>query len=153
MYNDILKRLNNGESADAIAKELIDTLNKANAEYAAAQAEKAKSAEKIARLDAILKTLKTWIHDYYVTDVEDSKALDAAFDELDAEEIINLVERALKDLDAFTEAFSVKYEAPVAKKVAAAAPTSVKKPVIKVKELTAEEATKELDKFLKSMGW
>lgn len=153
MYNNILKRLNNGESADAIAKELIDTLNKANAEYAAAQAEKAKSAEKIARLDAILKTLKTWIHDYYVTDVEDSKALDAAFDELDAEEIVNLIEKAIKDFDALSEVFSVKYEAPVAKKVAATAATSAKKPVIKVKELTAEEATKELDKFLKSMGW
>ena len=45
MYNDILKRLNSGESADDIAKELIDTLNKANADYTEAKAAKAIAAK------------------------------------------------------------------------------------------------------------
>ena len=157
MYNDILKRLNNGESADAIAKELIDTLNKANAEYAAAQAEKAKSAEKIARLDAILKTLKTWIHDYYCENPEDIEVIEEAFADMSAADIIKTIDAYLALGTSLAKTLDSLYEAPVAQKVAAApvkkTEAPAKKPVVQIKELSAEEADKVLKKFLNSVGW
>ena len=45
MNNDILARLRNGEDVDAIAKELIDALNEANAAFQKEEEEKARLAE------------------------------------------------------------------------------------------------------------
>lgn len=44
-YEEIMKRLANGETMDAIAQEMEDMLNKANAELRAQEEEKAKAAE------------------------------------------------------------------------------------------------------------
>lgn len=45
MNNDILARLRNGEDVEAIAKELIDALNEANATFQKEEEEKARLAE------------------------------------------------------------------------------------------------------------
>ena len=44
-YEEIMQRLANGETMDAIAQEMEDMLNKANAELRAQEEEKAKAAE------------------------------------------------------------------------------------------------------------
>lgn len=157
MYNDILKRLNAGESADAIAKELIDTLNKANAEYAKEQETKQKLVEKTDRLDAILKGLKTWIIDYYCENPEDVKVIEEAFADMSAADIIKTVDAYLALGTSLAKTLDSLYEAPVAEKVAAApvkkTEAPAKKPVVQIKELSAEEADKVLKKFLNSVGW
>ena len=97
---EILTRLQNGESAEDIANELIAALNDANDEYNKAQAAQKAEAEakakretkKIADMQDIVDLLHDFCVEYYCDNYEDIKAVDEAFDELTAEKLIAIVE-------------------------------------------------------------
>lgn len=99
---DILTRLQNGESAEAIANELIGALNDANATYEAEVAAKrkaeaesaAKDKKKLADMQDILDLLHDFCIDYYCESNEDINAVEAAFADLTAEKVIAMVEEA-----------------------------------------------------------
>ena len=99
---DILTRLQNGEKAEDIAKQLIDALNDANDAYnkevAAKKAEdeaKAKrEAKKVADMQDIVDLLHDFCIEYYCDNKEDIDAVEEAFAELTAEKLIAIVEEA-----------------------------------------------------------
>ena len=99
---DILTRLQNGEKAEDIAKQLIDALNDANDAYnkevAAKKAEdeaKAKrEAKKVADMQDIVDLLHDFCIEYYCDNKEDIDAVEEAFTELTAEKLIAIVEEA-----------------------------------------------------------
>ena len=95
---DILARLQAGESADAIAQELVDALNAANAEYAAAQeaaTQKQAKAEYVEEFAALVKDyimdfhsdsyIAEMIKDQEIDPMDIVETLDAAFAQIDAE--------------------------------------------------------------------
>ena len=103
MKEDILVRLQNGENAEDIAKELVDALNSANdtfqKEQEAQKAEEAKKAEKAAKhaakvedMQEILDLIHDFCIDYYCDSNEDIDVVTAAFDEYDAETVIKMIE-------------------------------------------------------------
>lgn len=94
---DILARLQAGESADAIAQELVDVLNAANAEFAKAQEAANQRQEKLDYIEEIGELIR----DYVLTFYADSAIADAIKDqELDAAEILDAVDAAFDQLDA-----------------------------------------------------
>lgn len=58
--NDLLARLANGESADALAKEFTDALNAAQKEYETKSKDEEKLADFSVAVDAMLTYLKKW---------------------------------------------------------------------------------------------
>lgn len=94
---DILARLQGGESADAIAQELVDVLNAANAEFAKAQEAANQRQEKLDYIEEIGELIR----DYVLTFYADSAIADAIKDqELDVAEILDAVDAAFDQLDA-----------------------------------------------------
>lgn len=94
---DILARLQSGESADAIAQELVDVLNAANAEFAKAQEAANQRQEKLDYIEEIGELIR----DYVLTFYADSAIADAIKDqELDVAEILDAVDAAFDQLDA-----------------------------------------------------
>ena len=99
---DILTRLQNGEKAEDIANELISALNDANDAYnkeaAAKKAEdeaKAKrEAKKVADMQDILDALHDFCIEYYCDNNEDIDAVEEAFNELTAKNVLAMVEEA-----------------------------------------------------------
>ena len=99
---DILARLQNGESAEAIANELITALNNANDEYNKAQAAQKAEAEAKAKREAnkvkdmqdIVDLLHDFCIEYYCDNNEDISAVDEAFAELTAENLVAIIEEA-----------------------------------------------------------
>ena len=99
---EILARLQNGEDADAIAKELVSALNEAksayNAEIAAKKAEdeaKAKrETKKMQDMQDILDLMHDFCIEYYCDNNDDINAVEAAFVDLTAEKVIAMVEEA-----------------------------------------------------------
>ena len=96
--NDILARLQAGESADAIAQEMVDALNAANAQFAEEQAAndvKAQKAEFVEEMaDIVRDYIMTFHADSYIATmiqyqelnpVEIVEILDASFEQLDQE--------------------------------------------------------------------
>ena len=61
--NDLLARLANGESADALAKEFTDALNAAQKEYETKSKDEEKLADFSVAIDAMLKYFKKWYPD------------------------------------------------------------------------------------------
>lgn len=94
---DILARLQAGESADVIAQELVDALNAANAEFAAAQ-EKANVAKaKAEYIEEIGELIKDYILEFHAG----SAVAEAIADqEIDAAEIVEMIDAAFEQLDA-----------------------------------------------------
>jgi hypothetical protein len=103
MKEDILVRLQNGEQAEDIAKELVDALNAANDTFQKEQeAQKAKEAEKAAieakhaakveDMQEILDLIHDFCIDYYCDSNEDIDIVSKAFDEYNAETIIQMIE-------------------------------------------------------------
>ena len=147
--NDILTRLQNGEKAEDIASELVNALNTANNTYlkeqaaqkAEAEAKAKREAKKVADMQDILDLLHDFCIEYYCDNNEDINAVEVAFADLTAENVITMVEEAgaaalefealLKDLNGmFTNA-------PVEPKV------------VKVKKSDADSVIKN---FLGAMG-
>lgn len=93
----ILTRLQNGESVEAIAKELTDVLNKANHKYedskrAAEEAKRKREASKRSELKALVQMIGKWYNDYIATTEEEKVAFSQALQEADIDEVIELFE-------------------------------------------------------------
>lgn len=108
---DILTRLQNGESAEAIANELIGALNDANAAYEAEVAAKRvedevkakRNAKKITDMQDILDLMHDFCIEYYCDSNEDINAVEEAFADLTAEKVIQMVEEAGEAVAQFEE--------------------------------------------------
>lgn len=83
--NDLLARLANGESADALAKEFTDALNAAQKEYETKSKDEEKLADFSVAVDAMLGYFKKWYPD--LTDWDQVVA-----DEADLKDMIEGVE-------------------------------------------------------------
>lgn len=93
---DILARLQAGESPDAIAQEMVDVLNAANAEYAQAQEKEKIDADKKQIVTEIAELVKKYILTYY----PDSTMAEAVTEEdFDADTIVNVLDAAFAELD------------------------------------------------------
>ena len=151
---DILTRLQNGEKAEDIANELINALNDANDAYnkevEAKKAESKTKAKKVADMQDILDLLHDFCIEYYCDNNEDINAVEAAFTELTAEKVIEIVEEAgaavlkfdeqLKDIEKMFDTF------PFGK---------LSKPTVELrldKDTTPADADAVIGKFLKSIG-
>lgn len=144
---DILTRLQNGESVEAIANEVAELLNKANSTYEAeVEAQKAKEAElkaqkenekaKIDDMQDIIDLIAVWANKYYGVDAE-------VFDLISAQEIIALVDECkayLKGLDSLMKTIGTD-ELFTGKKFR-------KRPTT-----TITDADKKLADFFADMGW
>ena len=96
---EILARLQNGEKAEDIAQQLLDALNDANDEYnktqkAEAEAKAKREAKKVADMQDIVDLLHDFCIEYYCDNSEDINAVEEAFAELTAENLIAMVEEA-----------------------------------------------------------
>ena len=129
---DILNRLSNGESSDAIATEIANNLNEAIKRHKAQmEAENAKNAKaKEEKLQTILDEMAAWVQEFY-PDSSGTKL------KLDAADIIKSIDTAMSAIDSL---FSISV------------PTT--KTVPKEKERGVEPAVAEtLEHFIKKMGW
>lgn len=120
---EILARLQNGEDADAIAKELVNALNEAKSAY---NAEIAANKEKITDMEKILDSIYSFLIKYYCDDEKDAQIINNVFDNLDAKRAIETIEemgsvmieldQQLKDLDKMfkvdTKSEKAKIKAP-----------------------------------------
>ena len=141
--NDILARLNKGESAEDIAKDLTTMLNEASKTY---EAEQKRIAEEKAKADAIAKAKKEaakindlavivdmmngFMKDYYKIDVK-----------LDAETVLDVIESTMNIGDTMKD-FVSKFTIKTPGKPAQTIKTTSKK--------TADEIFKDLFDI---MGW
>ena len=129
---DILNRLSNGESSDAIATEIANNLNEAikrhNAQMEAENAKNAKAKEE--KLQTILDEMAAWGQEFYPD-------FSGAELKLDAADMIKSIDTAVSAIDSL---FSISV------------PTT--KTVPKEKERGVEPTVAEtLEHFIKKMGW
>ena len=103
--NEILERLQNGESAEDIAASLTKSLNEANEKHKAAEAAKRAKAEqdnlfaqKTAAVEAVLFAFEDLLAVYEV----DDEILDA-IEEADPEEIVKVIDESLPFLTKYIE--------------------------------------------------
>lgn len=135
----ILTRLQNGESVEAIAKELTDVLNKANHKYedskrAAEEAKRKREASKRSELKALAQMAGKWYNDYIATSEEEKTAFGEALQEADIEEVIGLFESIHEIIVPLLEV--------------------IDPPVQKKKEKKVQKNTDDvINTFLKNMGW
>lgn len=149
MFNesDILARLQNGESVDAIANELTAIINKANSTYedqkAKEAAEKAKLAEmkkiqeqvKLEELADIMEVFAEWLKDYY-------NVSDETLAHYTPEVILELIDSCYEYAQAVAELGKLVAQKP-GQKVSITTPACKKKP----------SADKVITSFLNEMGW
>lgn len=98
---DILARLEKGESVDSIAADLTTAINKANTEYEAKRKEKEKAVSrstKIAAMDALLADLIDLLAAYEV----EGEVLDT-LEETDSAEIIDAIDESLPAIQKYAE--------------------------------------------------
>ena len=128
---DILNRLSNGESSDAIASEIANNLNEAIKRHKAqVEAENVKNAKaKEEKLQTILDEMVAWIQEFYPSASDTRLKLDAA-------DIIKSIDTTVSAIDSL---FSISVPTT-------AAPKEKKRNV----EPTAAET---LEHFIKKMGW
>jgi hypothetical protein len=147
---DILTRLQNGENVDAIANEMMDALNAANDQFQKEEEEKKKAAamidDKAADLRVILDMLYNFCKKHYCDNDEDLAALDEAFADMDAFEIIKQVEELGAMVVNMKEMFN---NSPIFNFVIEDKPVgNTKKKVIESKK----DADFVINSFLKSIG-
>ena len=107
--NDIFARLQAGESVESIAKELTENLNKANAQYKAeqeaakrkAQAEAEAKQSKALKIEAINFLIDAFIEVSNAWGLDD--AIDTLFTDLDAEEIVEDIDKAMPVIKQYVE--------------------------------------------------
>lgn len=93
---DILARLQAGESADVIAQELVDALNAANAEFAAAQEKASTQAAKAEYIEEMAELVKDYIMEFHA----DSYIAEMIADqEIDPAEIVEMLDASFAQLD------------------------------------------------------
>ena len=119
---DILKRLMNGESADAIAKEFTDALNNAMQEMEAQKEAEHQKVQKLMDTQNLIDVVIDYIKKYYPEVVADVKSFD-----LSAEELIEALDESLPKVVELNKAVVEldKLLTPVAKKPAADAEDSI----------------------------
>lgn len=119
---DILKRLMNGESADAIAKEFTDALNNAMQEMEAQKEAEHQKEQKLMDTQNLIDVVIDYIKKYYPEVVADVKSFD-----LSAEELIEALDESLPKVVELNKAVIEldKLLTPVAKKPAADAEDSI----------------------------
>lgn len=94
--NDILARLQAGESADVIAQELADALNAASAQFAEEQAANDVKAQKAEFIEEIADI----VHDYIMTFHADSYIAEMITDqEINPTEIVEMLDASFEQLD------------------------------------------------------
>ena len=134
----ILTRLQNGESVEAIAKELTDVLNKANHKYedtkrAAEEAKQKREASKRSELKALAQMAGKWYNDYIATTEEEKIAFSQALQEVDIEDLIELFEGVHELIGPLLEVID---------------------PPVQKKEKKVQKNTDDvISAFLKDMGW
>ena len=155
--NDILARLQNGETADDIAKDLTEMLNTANKQYAEEKAKAEAEAKAKADLEAktakrekqkldsfclLFEDFKTFLHEFYGYSYED-------LDKIAAKDILAVLD-TYAELSDWTISFANKIgNHPVVK-------TTIKKPIGEVKTAAKNVASTVDDiiaKFLDEMKW
>ena len=98
--NDILARLQAGESADTIAQELVNALNAANAQYAEEQAAAQKANDIAAQKAEFVEEMADIVHDYIMTFHADSYIASMIQDqEIDPAEIVEMLDQSFEQLD------------------------------------------------------
>ena len=119
---DILKRLMNGESADAIAKEFTDALNNAMQEMEAQKEAEHQKVQKLMDTQNLIDVVIDYIKKYYPEVVADVTSFD-----LSAEELIEALDESLPKVVELNKAVVEldKLLTPVAKKPAADAEDSI----------------------------
>lgn len=157
---DILARLQNGETAEAIANELVGALNDANDIYMKEQEAKRKAeakaqerdARKLAAMQDILDALHDFCIEFYCESNEDINAVEEAFADLTAKKIIDIVEEAgatvlkfeeqLKDIEKMFGNMPLPFG-------------GLTKPTVEIKvdkDATPADADAVIGSFLKSIG-
>ena len=99
---DILARLQNGETAENIANEMVNALNAANDQFqkeeeakrAAAEAVKGKELQKLQDLQEIIDLMHDFCIEYYCETDEDINTVQATFATLDAKSVDKMIEEA-----------------------------------------------------------
>ena len=138
---DILTRLQNGESADDIANEIANALNTATDQFRKEEAAKIKAAEasakKLTDLQNIIDAMHDFCIEYYCENDEDINTVHEAFATLDAKSVDKMIEEAgayavkmmemQKHLDSM---FGGLFGAPTVKKSAPAPKTKTADAVI-----------------------
>ena len=98
--NDILARLQNGESADVIAQEMVDALNAANAQFAEEQAAAQKANDIAAQKAEFVEEMADIVRDYIMTFHADSYIAEMIADqEIDPAEIVEMLDQSFEQLD------------------------------------------------------
>lgn len=98
--NDILARLQNGESADVIAQEMVDALNAANAQFAEEQAAAQKANDIAAQKAEFVEEMAEIVRDYIMTFHADSYIAAMIKDqEIDPAEIVEMLDQSFEQLD------------------------------------------------------
>ena len=94
--NDILARLQAGESADVIAQEMVDALNAANAQFAEEQAANDVKAQKA----EFVEEMADIVRDYIMTFHADSCIAEMIKDqEINPVEIVEMLDQSFEQLD------------------------------------------------------
>jgi hypothetical protein len=98
--NDILARLQNGESADVIAQEMVDALNAANAQFAEEQAAAQKANDIAAQKAEFVEEMADIVRDYIMTFHADSYIAEMIADqEINPVEIVEMLDQSFEQLD------------------------------------------------------
>lgn len=98
--NDILARLQNGESADVIAQEMVDALNAANAQFAEEQAAAQKANDIAAQKAEFVEEMADIVRDYIMTFHADSYIATMIQDqEINPAEIVEMLDASFEQLD------------------------------------------------------
>ena len=151
---ELLERLRKGEDAEAIAKELVDTLNGALDQHKAEEEAKAAAAKKAAEvrtnkiedMEEILDLIYDFWLEYYCDTNEDIDNLDKIFDEIKPEEVVDSLEELGKwafELDKSMKSFENILGKPT---------LFNGKPIKVAMAKDAADADKIISNFLKNMG-
>jgi hypothetical protein len=98
--NDILARLQAGESADVIAQELVNALNAANAQFAEEQAAAQKANDIAAQKAEFVEEMAEIVRDYIMTFHADSYIAEMIADqEINPIEIVEMLDQSFEQLD------------------------------------------------------
>ena len=98
--NDILARLQAGESADAIAQEMVDALNAANAQFIEEQAAAQKANDIAAQKAEFVEEMADIVRDYIMTFHADSYIAEMIADqEINPVEIVEMLDASFEQLD------------------------------------------------------
>ena len=100
--NDILARLQRGESVDALASELTKAINEANNRYLAEQEAKrkeAKRADKVDAIDALLLAIENVLVTWDILDDETREE----FEKINPEELVDELDKTIPALQEYAK--------------------------------------------------